>query len=162
MGLCGGLDPALRPDQVVVADRVLSLEPREEYPARWPGCTASGTVCGGVLTVDRFVERPEERRDLRSTGAVAVEMEAAGVAAEALKRELPFFCIRAVSDGAEMTFRIDYNRARLSNGRFSEVRVAREAGLSPACWKEVIWLWRRARSAAEALGDFFASFRFQI
>ncbi|MBI3665885.1 MAG: hypothetical protein HY236_06610 [Acidobacteria bacterium] len=161
-GWCGGLDPALRPGQVVVADRVLSLDPPAEFPACWPkGAPAGGIGRGIVLTVDRFVQSAQGKRELRLTGALAVEMEAAGVAAEAKKRNLPFYCIRAVSDDVTASFAIDYNRALLDDGRFSKARVVAQAGLSPARWKELLLFWRRARQAARALGAFFGSVQFE-
>ena len=157
-GWCAGLDEALWPGQVVIAERVVSLDPPAQYPARSP----AGQVArrGEVLTVDRFVQTAEEKQELRRQGALAVEMEAAGVAAEAQKRNLPFYCVRAVSDGARRSFRIDYNRARLSDGRFSAFRIAALAGLSPARWRELLDFWREARSAAEALGEYLGSCSF--
>lgn len=160
-GWCGGLDSALWTGQVVVADRVVSLEPPAEFAAQWPGCSRK-VARGVVLTVDAMVQTAEQKRALGSMGAVAVEMEAAGVAAQAQKRDLPFFCVRAVSDAAATTFRIDYNRARRADGRFSAARVVAQAGLVPERWKELLGLWRAAKSAAEALGEFFESCRFEV
>ncbi len=158
-GLCGALAPPLVPGNAVVASRVLSMEPPLEFPACQPlGSEASGAV----LTVDRVVQTAEEKARLRSTGAVAVEMEAAGVAAEAQKRGLAFFCIRVVSDGAEQSFRIDYNRARLPDGRFSIGRIVAQAGLDPGRWKELLDWWQAARRGSEKLGELFANLEFGL
>lgn len=156
-GWCGALDPALEVGQVVVASRVLSENPPAEYPALpVPGEAVRGTV----LTVDRFVGTAEEKSRLRSTGAIAVEMEAAAVAAEAARLGAPFFCVRAVSDPAGRTFRMDFNQARRSDGTFSVPRIVARAALSPARWGELIEMGRAARSSAEALGEFLGSCRF--
>ncbi len=157
-GWCGALDQALELGEVVVASRVLSLTPRQDFPASAPGGAA---IAGPVLTVDRFVQTREEKAALRSTGAVAVEMEAAGVAAEAQKRKLPFFCVRVVSDVAGESFDIDFNRARLADGRFSILRVLLEAGASPARWRELRELGRRDRLASGALGECLERYEFQ-
>ena len=160
-GLCGALDPALLPGDLVAAERVLSLDPPLEFAARPPGgCSAPPARKGTVLTVDHVVQSAGEKRRLRATGASVVEMEAAGVAAEACKRGLPFFCVRAVSDGAEESFGIDYNRARRPDGSFSPADIVAQAGLRPARWAELIQWRRRMRLAAERLGDFFASSEF--
>ncbi len=158
-GFCGALDPALELGQVVVADRVLTLDPLADFAARLPGRRCASH--GAILTVDHVVQTAGEKQRLRSTGAVAVEMEAAGVAVEARKRDLPFFCVRVVSDRAGESFRIDYNRARLADGRFSIGRIVSQAGLSPARWKELLEWRRRALGAAATLAEFLGSLEFE-
>ncbi len=158
-GLCGGLDPSLVPGQVVVASKVLSLEPPLEFSTCRP---AGSQATGVVLTVDRVVESAGEKARLRSTGAIAVDMEAAGVAAAAQKRALAFFCIRAVSDGAAQSFRIDYNRARLPDGRFSMTRIVAQAGLDPRRWKELLGWWQAVRLGSEKLGEIFVHLDFGL
>lgn len=161
-GSCGGLDPVLPAGRVVVAERVLSLSPAGEFAARIPDCPPAVEITrGAVLTVDRFVQTREEKRSLRSTGAVAVEMESAGVAAEAHNRGLPFYCVRAVSDDAATSFQIDFNRARRPDGRFSRARVVARAGMRPARWKELLGLWRVDRAASRALGEFLGQCQFE-
>jgi hypothetical protein len=88
-------------------------------------------------------------------------MEAAGVAAEAQKRGLPFFCIKVVSDSADESFCIDYNRARRADGRFSSARLVAQAGLNPARWKELLGWRRRVAAGANALGEFFREAEFE-
>jgi nucleoside phosphorylase len=159
-GWCGGLAPELRVSQVVVADRVLSVEPPAAYQVRLPD--GAGFVSGDVVTVDRFVQTAAEKRKLfLSTGAIAVEMEAAGAAEEAQKRGLPFFCVRVVSDEAGESFEMDFNRSRLADGRFSIPRVLAQAGVSVTRWKELLNLRSRDRLASETLGEFFAGCRFE-
>jgi len=156
-GWCGALDPGLHAGQVVLADRVLTLDGAGEFSAQHPGGRAA---TGPVLTVDHFVGATEEKRRLRQTGAIAVEMEAAAVAVEAQQRGIPFYCVRAVSDVAEKELLVDFNRARLPGGQFSAARAAAQAGLSPRRWSELLEMWRNARAAAEALGEFLGSCRF--
>ena len=159
-GLCGALDPALGLGQLVIADRVVSLDPPAEFAARWPG--GAQVARSLVLTVDHLVQPAEEKSRLRSTGAVAVEMEAAGVAAEAEKQGLPFFCVRAVSDGAGESFEIDYDRARLAGGGFSVPRLLVQAGVKLARWQELLEWRRRIQQGAAALGDFLGSLELEI
>ena len=159
-GWCGALDPALEPGGIVVADRVVSLEPVEGFAARVPG-GAKAFSRGAVLTANRVVLTAAEKSELRLSGAVAVEMEAAGVAAQAAGRGLPFYCVRAVSDGAAQSFGIDFNRAWLPDGRFSTARVLAQAGVSPARWRELLGLRRNSRIAAAALGDALRSLEFE-
>ena len=134
------------------------LDPAAEFPARVPVGPAAAR--GPVLTVDHFVRTPEEKRRLHATGAIAVEMEAAAVAAEARRLDLPFFCIRAVSDSASASFTLGFSGARLADGRYSPARIVALAGLSPARWGELLLLWRSARAAAQALGDYLGACEF--
>ncbi len=60
---------------------------------------------GVVLSQDRIAGNLEEKQELfAKTGARAVEMEAAGVAARSKRAGLPFHCIKVISDGATESF----------------------------------------------------------
>jgi 4-hydroxy-3-methylbut-2-enyl diphosphate reductase len=106
-GFCGAVDPALRPGDVVVATEVRGPEGIVRCPSagilagalRRRGITAA---LGPVVTVDRLV-RARDRDRLRSTGAIAVDMESAWLAEAAGGR--PFVVIRAIVDapGRELT-----------------------------------------------------------
>lgn len=76
-GLCGALDPRLRPGDVVVADEVRDAAGTVTTTtgADWLA-TAVGGVLGPVLTVPRVV-RGAERVALGAGGALAVDMESA-------------------------------------------------------------------------------------
>jgi nucleoside phosphorylase len=114
-----------------------------------------------VISLDRVVGTAEEKARLWETGSSVVEMEAAGVAASVREWELPFLCIRSVSDLAAETFSLDLNGARASDGRISTARVVGGALRNP--WKglpELLRLQRQTAIAARTLGDFLADCRF--
>lgn len=160
VGYCGGLDVALRAGEIVVADRVVAPGSEEEFEAVAP-VAKQGYVQGSIISIDRFVQTAGEKRQLRESGAVAVEMEAAGVARETRGLGLPFVCVRVVTDEAEEGFIIDYNAARDAGGRFRNARVVSLAMRSP--WQtapELLRLYRRGRLASEALGEFLANCEF--
>jgi 4-hydroxy-3-methylbut-2-en-1-yl diphosphate reductase len=99
-GLCGGLDPELRPGDVVVASEVRG-------PDGTVGCTATGPLVaavqrrglqahlGPVLCVDHVVDGPERAR-LHATGAIAADMESCFLAVAAGGG--PFAVLRVVLD----------------------------------------------------------------
>ncbi len=96
-GWCGALDPELRESQIVAATRVLDLSTNEAFdcaPIMADGQFASGIVA----SQDRIANDAAEKERLRGSGAVAIDMEAAGVAARARRAGLPFCCIKAVTD----------------------------------------------------------------
>jgi hypothetical protein len=111
--------------------------------------------------VDYLAQSAGEKGRLHATGAVAVEMEAAGVASEAQKHGVPFYCVRVVSDTAAETFCLDYNRARRLDGRFSSVRLIAQAGFAPARWRELLGWRLRLAAGAERLGEFFRGCEFE-
>lgn len=162
-GIAGGLDPALSVGDVVLADSILELSIRVEYPVRLPVYDlADGLpdpVIGKLVTADNVVQDTAEKAELRKTGARVVDMESSAVAAEGARRGLPVFCVRAVSDAARTVFEIDFNRARREDGTFSGWRVLSQAGFSRQRWKHLLRLRREAEAALAALGEFFGRCR---
>jgi adenosylhomocysteine nucleosidase len=157
-GYCGALDPRLRTGDVVVASRVDNVN--VSFDAALPHCERP-CHSGVVVSIQRVAGSVEEKARLRETGALAVEMEAALVAAQAAKRGTPFFCIRAVMDEASQGFVLDYSRLRTADGRFSRARIALAALARPfTAAPELYRLERQGRIAARALGDFIADCRF--
>jgi nucleoside phosphorylase len=101
-----------------------------------------------------------EKAKLRRTGADAVEMEAAAVAAKAQEWNLPFYAIRVVTDTAAESFPLDFNRMRDAEGRFDRARIITAALRRPGIvFPELLKLNKRCKSAARALGEFIADSR---
>jgi adenosylhomocysteine nucleosidase len=140
-GFCGALDPGLR-----VGDIVLGR---------------SGT-CPTILSMDRVAVTADEKAELhRKTGAAAIEMEAAAVEQKAAEWDVPFYCVRAVSDTASEDMPLDFNRYRDVEGRFSRGRIALAAMARPfMTLPALLRLNRNCRIAADALGEFFVNHRF--
>jgi adenosylhomocysteine nucleosidase len=115
-------------------------------------------VRGEILSLDRVAVTAAEKRDLRErTGAIAIEMESAAVAAKAREWGVPFRCIKAVSDTAAEDMPLDFNLYRDSAGRFSRSRIALAAMRRPfTAIPALLRLDRNCRRAAEKLGEFFA------
>ena len=149
-GFCGGLDPALEPCAVFVASRILDEPTGDRYETAHE---SGGTLISG----DRVVNTLPEKAALRqTTGAGAVDMEAAAVARAASTAGVPLYCIRVVTDTAMETFPMDFNAVRDGEGRFSRARIAAAAMAHPGRIRGLIELDRRTKKAAEALGDYLA------
>jgi adenosylhomocysteine nucleosidase len=168
-GIAGGLDPSLQVGDVVLADSVLELSSHVAYPVKLPSWAVPGELSsdllpeasiGKLVTVDSVVQDTAAKSELRKTGARAVDMESSAVAAEAARRGLSFYCLRAISDTAATSFEIDFNRARRGDGKFSGLRVLRQVGFSRRRWKHLLRLRSEAEEALTALGDFFGRCRF--
>lgn len=160
VGICGALDPALRVNQVVVADRVLAVDSQDSFDCQKP--TGEGeAVTGLVLSLDRVAWTVAEKAALRTQGADAVEMEAAGVAAKARQADVPFFCIKVVSDQADEPLPFDMNQMRTREGRFARGRIGSYAVTHPNVLPGLLRLKRRADDAAQTLGEFLVRCRIQ-
>ncbi len=112
-GVVGALSSGLKPGDLVLSDRVLMIhgegQVAEQVDAvndahlRAVGRSLANAgiaySTGAILTSHRVLATgAEKRRAKESTGAIAVDMETAAIAAEAAVRGLPFIAIRAVLD----------------------------------------------------------------
>jgi adenosylhomocysteine nucleosidase len=112
-GLAGALSEGLKPGDLVLADRlILDGERAELAPAtiaippadlaRFKAALHAHRLTfttGTILTAERILKDGAAKRDARArTGALAVDMESAAIAAEAHRFRLRFACVRAVLD----------------------------------------------------------------
>lgn len=154
-GLCGALDPSLQVGDIVIGTSVNGVQADASI-----GVEKMRTVTGPILSIDR-VAGAEDKRSLRRSGAVAVEMEAAAVHERARRWGKPFYCIKSVSDTMDEAFTIDFNSARGDGGEFQVSRIIGQALRRPFTGiPELLKLKRNSQYAAKALGDFLADCRF--
>lgn len=110
-GTAGGLHPALRPGDLVLAGRIFKKD-REtvfdvggtswEYSRLLLKTPAAVSITrGAVVSCSVVIETPAEKERLyRQTGALAVDMESAAVVQAADRKGLPSVVLRAVCDTA--------------------------------------------------------------
>lgn len=155
MGFCGALDAALEIGDVVAGTAVTGAG--KQYP-----CEALDAPRRGVVaSIDHVAQTATEKAKLREMGAIAVEMEAAGVAARAEKAHTKFFCVRVVTDLAGETLANDFNGALRRDGHFDTMFILRGALRRPTeRAPELLRLRRRSIRAAQMLGDFLVGCRF--
>lgn len=131
-GYAGGLEPTLGPGDLVVGDRLLSTDGGEVYASdgEWieraagvPGTRRGAIVTAGVLAATRETKAAlHEGPD----GPIAVDMESATLAAEAIARGLPFLALRVVLDAADEPLRITPGKllALAASSRLASERLA--------------------------------------
>jgi uridine phosphorylase len=157
-GCCGALVPNLREGQIIVATEVLDTETQETF-----GCTAveaaKDVVSGLIITQKRIANDSVEKQRLATLGAIAVDMEAAAVAARAKRAGLPFSCIKVISDRLDESFGLDLNKMRTIEGRIARGKIMLYALTHPKLLPELVRLRRRIDEASRALGDFLVNCR---
>jgi adenosylhomocysteine nucleosidase len=160
-GYCGALDPSARESQVIVATQVLDLARTETFDCI-PVHSESAFAAGLIVSQDRVAMNATDKQTLFSHNGLAVDMEAAGVAARAKTAGLPFCCIKVVSDRADESFQTDFNRMRTPEGRIARGKIGLHAIAHPNLVPELLRLRRRTQDAARALGNFLVSCRIDI
>jgi adenosylhomocysteine nucleosidase len=117
-GVAGALNGDLESGEVVLADRLildgkgpeavsqsLSVAPAdlERFKAALKRARLKFTIGTVLTTTEILADGAAKRAASARTGAIAVDMESAAVAAEANRRGLRFTCIRAVLDAVDET-----------------------------------------------------------
>ena len=171
-GFCGALNPAFGPCDIFVASELVTPSHDRQGVVGIPlaharGLVTSGSVTrcsirtGKLLSTDRVVSTASEKADLCQTGADVVEMEAAAVAEKAAEWNIPFYCVRVVTDTAAENFPLDFNRMRDANGRFSRMKILAAALRRPgSVVPGLLKLNKRCQDASQALGDFIVDASF--
>jgi adenosylhomocysteine nucleosidase len=150
-GLAGGLDPALPPGTLIVANEVVA-EGRV-----WPTDLTLSARLGGAtghrcLGLDRVVASPEEKRWLgRETGAAVVDMESGALAATANAMGVPFAVLRAICDKADRALPPAALVALDAAGRIAPASLAWSVLTHPGQLGPLMALARDAATARRAL-----------
>ncbi|MGJ0620298.1 MAG: phosphorylase [Methylocystis sp.] len=138
-GLAGGLDHALRPGHVVVADAVIAGEERRDTHSRLSSALMKGAVASGckvspgaIVGVDEPAMHPAAKAALRENArAVAVDMESHLAEDFARRRSIPFVALRAISDPAARALPPLVAKALTPEGDINAIAVARELVRGP-------------------------------
>ncbi|HLJ86328.1 MAG TPA: hypothetical protein VKZ53_05865 [Candidatus Angelobacter sp.] len=150
VGLAGALMPSLKVGNVITPNVIINGATGEQYRCAF----GQGVVVGGGIIVSAGdVAGLEAKQALvKRFHALAVDMEAAGVAEVADQEQIFFRCVKVISDeaGFAMPPMGDFVNDR---GEFQTGRFLGWAGVRPAVWPTVLELGRNSRRAVRALCD---------
>jgi nucleoside phosphorylase len=162
-GFCGALSLDLEIADLVSATSVETQVGRGHALPAWPHqAQAMGPryFAGPIRSIPYIAQTAEEKRNLAVTGAIAVEMEAAGIAERAESHGLPLYCVRAVTDLAGEDLANNFNKALRLDGQFDTILILKGSLRNPMVrLPELFRLRKRCVRAAQVLGEFFADSR---
>jgi adenosylhomocysteine nucleosidase len=160
VGICGGLDPALRGGDVVVGAEVVSGgesiktdETIAQSLTRRLVDLGERAVVGRVAGTHAPVLTARAKAQLHTiTGAVAVDMESLLAGRFALEQEVPFAILRAVSDPADRDLPSLALNAVAADGRINVAAAVGGLIRSPGEFPGLIAAARDSAAALRALG----------
>ena len=152
LGFAGGLQDDLAPGDLVLADHVLEQVTGEQFDCQvdlWP---LEGVRRGRLLSVTRMIPSTAEKRRLAGEwGAVAADMESAGVARAAAQAGVPFCAMKAITDSSAQSISIDIARCQSEDKGLFLRKIVGEAIRTPHGIRDLWMLARGARVAARTL-----------
>jgi adenosylhomocysteine nucleosidase len=153
-GFAGALTPELHLGDLILATEVANMD-GNRWRTTWPGEPAAGQLPlrrGTILSAPRIIADPQEKSRLsQAHQALAVDMESATFASMCSRNEIPFGCLRAVSDDCATSLSTNLVKL-LSGSRVSPWRVIATSLIHPSLIKELMRLARETRLAGNQLG----------
>ncbi|MGH7119677.1 MAG: hypothetical protein ACREFP_11925 [Acetobacteraceae bacterium] len=152
-GLAGGLDPALRPGDLLVPRAVRA------FGQDWPADPTLLQLLGGptiplLLSEGTIVASAVAKRRLwQASGAAAVDLESGAVAEAAIRHDLPFAVLRAVCDPASRSLPRAALVALDAAGRVRPLRFIRVALARPGQLAALLALASDAAHARRTLAE---------
>ncbi|HTX77285.1 MAG TPA: hypothetical protein VMD29_13835 [Terracidiphilus sp.] len=110
-----------------------------------------------LVTSPRVCDQPEKRRLATTYNAALVDMEAAAIARLAAMREIPFYCIKGVSDALDDHLP-DFNRFIAPGGQLRTVRFGLSSLVTPKYWPALLRMGENSRKAAQGIARSLVDF----
>jgi adenosylhomocysteine nucleosidase len=149
IGFAGGLQDALHAGDLFVADEVIEELTGQRYACR-KGLLPLSAAGGSLLSARAVAASSASKEALaRRWGAVAVDMESAGVARASNETGVPFGALKAITDALDHSLAIDFQRCWSDDGKLSTWKILREGLKSREGLKD---LWKLAGISRLAAG----------
>lgn len=166
-GVCGALDPRLRPGDLVVPESVLAptgelynVTPSQHRRALGAAVSRvrAATRNGMLVTTPDVVATPEAKAELYArTGALAADMESAVILARAAAAGCPSLVVRGVSDGAAQSLPPELVGLVTPEGKLRSARALALMASRPTVLPRALALSHSTRKALRAVGTLLAA-----
>lgn len=110
-----------------------------------------------LVTSPRVAGEAEKLRLASAYSAHLVDMEAAAIARLAAMREIPFYCIKGVSDGLHDRLP-DLNPFLSPDGRFQLARFVLFAAIRPWYWSALLKMGENSKRASQSIAESLLDF----
>jgi adenosylhomocysteine nucleosidase len=108
-----------------------------------------------LVTTDHIVQYAEKRQLAGLYQAVMVDMEAVTVARFALSKNIPFYCLKAISDEIADILP-DFGRYTDSDGHLRVAPLLGHVAVRPKYWPAMLRIGQNAKSGARAVAGALA------
>lgn len=161
-GVAGALDARLAPGDVVLPDRICYRTDAPGFATDADLCVVLGRALAGSLHVrggtlwsatQPVATRAAKQALAERSGAVAVDMEAAAIAAVAARAKIPFIALKAICDSSVREVPPAITRALDAGGGFSLHVVASILLGGPTAWRAACALAQDFAHARRSLSD---------
>lgn len=159
-GFAGGLDPRLKRGDILLVDSLADIEGHRlsidiKPSPEWLASTR-GLHVGRLVTVDKLVRRPDDKRALgEAREALAVDMESWAVGEVCRQDKVRFIAVRIISDAVDDELPADVERLMMQKDRASQLGAAAGAiWRRPSSIKDMYKLKEDALVASDKLAKF--------
>lgn len=174
LGVSGGLGPQVQSGDLIVGDQVIRRRSARQVVRGEEGSRSESFPCdaglqeaaltvirrlgdrhgiGSILTVDRIVRTVEEKQILAAeSGAMALDMESAAIAAAASACSVPFLAIRGILDPVHEDFTIGFDQFLDAEGEPHLPRLMRYLITHPFILPRLVGLGFRTKALCARLG----------
>jgi len=167
-GVCGGLDPRLRPGDLVIPESVLAptgelynVTPSQHRRALGAAAARvrAAARTGVLVTTREVIGTPEAKAGLYAqTGALAADMESAPILARAATAGCASLVIRGVSDGANQSLPAELVGLVTAEGKLRSARALALMASSPTVLWRALALNHSTRKALRSVAALLAVF----
>jgi adenosylhomocysteine nucleosidase len=146
IGWAGALRPEMTPGSAHNVAGVIDVKTGERFR-----CDAeSGDQW--LVTAPAVAGPDEKLRLAKAYNAALVDMEAAAIARLAAMRQIPFYCIKGVSDGLDAKLP-DFNRFLSPTGQVETARLVLYAMFRPWHWPALIQMGENSSKASQGIAE---------
>jgi adenosylhomocysteine nucleosidase len=154
VGWAGALSCGIHPGSAYAVNEVVDAQTEETFVTNFPVHQEIG-VPFKLVTTDHIVQYAEKRQLAGRHKALLVDMEAATVARFARSREIPFYCLKAISDEISDILP-DFGRYTGPDGRLHLPALLAHVAFRPKYWPAMLRMGQNAKTGARAVAGALA------
>jgi adenosylhomocysteine nucleosidase len=149
VGWAGALSCGIHPGNAYPVNQVVDALTGEHFATNFPLPEGSGVPLK-LVTTDHIVQYAEKRQLAGLYQAVMVDMEAVTVARFALRHNIAFYCLKAISDEIADILP-DFGRYTDSAGHLRVGPLLGHVAVRPKYWPAMLRIGQNAKSGARAV-----------